>query len=71
MKSSIACFVAAVSKFLQKNKKFNGSISFLITGDEEGYAINGTKKVVDFLKKERKLIFVLLENLQIQTSLGK
>ena len=56
MKSSIACFVAAVSKFLQKNKKFNGSISFLITGDEEGYAINGTKKVVDFLKKKKEKI---------------
>ena len=56
MKSSIACFVAAVSKFLHKNKKFNGSISFLITGDEEGYAINGTKKVVDYLKKRREKI---------------
>ena len=33
MKSSIACFVSAVSKFLQSNSKFNGSISFLITGD--------------------------------------
>ena len=43
MKSSIACFMAAASKFF-KNQKFNGSISFLITGDEEGYAINGTKK---------------------------
>ncbi len=56
MKSSIACFVAAVSKFLQKNHKFNGSISFLITGDEEGYAINGTKKVVEYLKKKREKI---------------
>ena len=54
MKSSIACFVAATSNFLQKNRKFNGSISFLITGDEEGYAINGTKKVVDYLKKKRE-----------------
>ena len=44
MKSSIASFVSAVSKFLSKNKKFNGSISLLITGDEEGDAINGTKK---------------------------
>ena len=52
MKSSIACFVAAASKFLQKKRKFNGSISFLITGDEEGYAINGTKKVVEYLKKK-------------------
>ena len=58
MKSSIACFVSAVDKFLKSKSKFNGSISFLITGDEEGYAINGTKKVVEYLKKERKLIFV-------------
>ncbi len=56
MKSSIACFVAAVSNFLQKNQKFNGSISFLITGDEEGYAINGTKKVVEYLKKRKEKI---------------
>ena len=56
MKSSIACFVAAVSNFLKKNKKFNGSISFLITGDEEGYAINGTKKVVDYLKRKKEKI---------------
>ena len=56
MKSSIACFVAAVSKFLSKKKDFNGSISFLITGDEEGYAINGTKKVVKYLKKKREKI---------------
>ena len=52
MKSSIACFISAVDKFL-KNPNFPGSISFLI-GDEEGYAINGTKKVVDYLKKEKK-----------------
>ena len=56
MKSSIACFVSAVSKFLKDRSKFNGSISFLITGDEEGYAINGTKKVVDYLKMNREKI---------------
>ena len=55
MKSSIACFVSAVNKFLKKGK-FNGSISFLITGDEEGFAINGTKKVVDYLKKKKEKI---------------
>ena len=58
MKSSIASFVSAVGKFLDKNKNFNGSISLLITGDEEGDAINGTKKVVEYLKKEKKLISV-------------
>ena len=56
MKSSIACFVAAVSKYLKNNPKVNGSISFLITGDEEGEAINGTKKVVEYLKKKREKI---------------
>ncbi len=61
MKSSIAAFVSAVSIFLSKNKKFNGSISFLITGDEEGDAINGTKKVVDYLKnKKEKINFCLV-----------
>ena len=56
MKSSIACFVSAVSQFLNKNKYFNGSISLLITGDEEGDAVNGTKKVVKYLKKNREEI---------------
>ena len=56
MKSSIACFISAVSKYLKNNKKINGSISFLITGDEEGAAINGTKKVVDYLKRKKEKI---------------
>ena len=41
---------------LKKRKKFKGSISFLITGDEEGLAINGTKKVVDYLNRKREKI---------------
>ena len=56
MKSSIAAFVSAISIFVEKNRGFNGSISLLITGDEEGVAINGTKKVVDYLKKKREKI---------------
>ena len=56
MKSSIAAFVSAVSLFISKNNNFNGSISLLITGDEEGDAINGTKKVVDYLKKKKEKI---------------
>ena len=56
MKSSVAAFVSAVSTFLSKNRKFNGSISLLITGDEEGDAVNGTKKVVDYLKKRKEKI---------------
>ena len=56
MKASIACFVAAVSRFKVKNRKFKGSISLLITGDEEGLAINGTKKVVEYLKRKKEKI---------------
>ena len=61
MKSSIAAFVSALSLFLSKNKKINGSISLLITGDEEGAAVNGTKKVVEYLKrKKEKISFCLV-----------
>ncbi len=56
MKSSVAAFVSAVSIFLSKNLNFTGSISLLITGDEEGDAVNGTKKVVDYLKKKKEKI---------------
>ena len=61
MKSSIACFIAAISNFLEKNKKINGSISLLITGDEEAQAVNGTKKVVDYLiRKKEKINFCIV-----------
>jgi succinyl-diaminopimelate desuccinylase len=56
MKSSVAAFVSAVSNFILNKNKFNGSISLLITGDEEGVAINGTKKVVKYLKKKKEKI---------------
>ena len=56
MKSSIAAFVSAVSNFIENYSNFSGSISLLITGDEEGVAINGTKKVVEYLKKRKEKI---------------
>ena len=56
MKSSVAAFVSAVSNFISKGRRFNGSISLLITGDEEGVAINGTKKVVEYLRKKKEKI---------------
>ena len=56
MKSSIAAFVSAVSNHIKNKKEFKGSISFLITGDEEGVAINGTKKIVEYLKKKKEKI---------------
>ena len=58
MKSGIDAFIAAVSDFLKDNKNLKefGSISFIITSDEEGKAINGTKKVVDWLKGKSEII---------------
>ena len=56
MKSSIAAFVAAISNFIENYSDFKGSISLLVTGDEEGVAINGTKKVVEYLKKRKEKI---------------
>lgn len=50
MKGGIACFAAAVARYLEKNKELKGSISFLITGDEEGPSINGTGKLLEWAK---------------------
>jgi succinyl-diaminopimelate desuccinylase len=47
MKSAIAAFAAAAARHLEK--PLRGSISLLITGDEEGPAVNGTVKVLDWL----------------------
>ena len=51
MKGSIAAFAAAAIDFVKTTKKFKGSISFLITGDEEGPAINGTVKVLHWMRE--------------------
>ncbi|SCW36865.1 succinyldiaminopimelate desuccinylase [Rhizobium mongolense subsp. loessense] len=48
MKGGIACFVAAVSRYVEKHGNPKGSISLLITGDEEGPAINGTIKLLQW-----------------------
>lgn len=52
MKGSIASFVAAVSRYLDSNGNPPGSISLLITGDEEGPAINGTKRMLEALAEQ-------------------
>ncbi len=72
MKGSIACFVAALSQFKKMKPKFKGSISLLITGDEEAIAINGTKKVVEKLKKRKeKINFCLVGEPTNLTKLGQ
>jgi len=61
MKGSLASMVVATENFIKKNPNHNGIIAFLITSDEEGVAINGTAKVMDFLKdNNQKIDFCLV-----------
>jgi succinyl-diaminopimelate desuccinylase len=61
MKGAIAAFVAAVARFTAANAEgWNGSISLLITGDEEGPAINGTRKLLEWLEAKGERIDVCL-----------
>ena len=56
MKGGIACFLAAVEMHLDVNGAPKGSISFLITGDEEGPSINGTDKLLKWAAKRGEKI---------------
>lgn len=51
MKGAIAAFAAAASRAINAGV-VKGSLSFMITGDEEGPAINGTRKMLDWLKEQ-------------------
>lgn len=52
MKAAIAAFAGALSRFLaRRGPDFGGSVSLLITGDEEALAINGTRKVLGWLRE--------------------
>ena len=55
MKGGIAAWIAAVSRLLAEGEP-DGSLSFLITGDEEGPALHGTKRVVQTLMAEGETI---------------
>lgn len=59
MKSAIAAFVTAAARAMDKDL-VRGSISMLITGDEEGPAINGTRKMLDWLRDRSEQIDVCL-----------
>ena len=51
MKGCTAASMVSVFKFIKENKDFNGTISFIITGDEEADSVNGVKKFVNWLKE--------------------
>ena len=50
MKGGIAAFLAAVARYVGKHGAPRGRLSFLITGDEEGPAVNGTEKLLDWAR---------------------
>lgn len=57
MKGGLACFLAATMRHIEKTAgRLPGTISFLITGDEEGPSINGTAKVLDWLRENGERI---------------
>ncbi len=72
MKGAVAAFIAAVDVFLtRRGGQFDGSISLLITGDEEGPSINGTRKVLDWLaERDERLDHCLVGEPTNPESLG-
>ena len=56
MKGGLASMVTATEKFIKENPNHKGRIAFLITSDEEGVAVNGTVKVIDYLKANKQKI---------------
>lgn len=56
MKGSLAAMISATTQFIQSHKNFPGRIGFLLTSDEEGPGINGTKKVMEYLQAKNVII---------------
>ena len=56
MKGGLASMVTATENFVNENPNHNGTIAFLITSDEEGVAVNGTVKVMEYLKENNQKI---------------
>src|SRR3954467_8166770 len=50
MKGGVACMMAAALAYLADHPDFSGSIGFLVTGDEEGPAVNGTVKLLEWAR---------------------
>lgn len=55
MKGNIACFIAALSAYIEAHGQPQGSVSLLITGDEEGAAVDGTVKVLGWMNDNGQL----------------
>jgi succinyl-diaminopimelate desuccinylase len=56
MKSGLAAMLTAVEQFVREHPRHRGTIAFLITSDEEGPSVDGTKRVVELLKSRGQRI---------------
>ena len=56
MKGSIAAMLTACERFIAQHPQHQGSLAFLITSDEEGPAVDGTVKVVEWLQQRQQTI---------------
>ncbi|MEO5352960.1 MAG: succinyl-diaminopimelate desuccinylase [Magnetococcus sp. XQGC-1] len=73
MKGGVAAMLAAAARFLQRNPRFpeENSLSFLITGDEEGVAVDGTVRVLEWLRsRQERLDYCLVGEPTCMQSLG-
>lgn len=71
MKGSLAAMVVATERFLATNPELTGDIAFLITSDEEGPFINGTKRVIEVLEsRQEKIKWCLVGEPSSTQSLG-
>jgi succinyl-diaminopimelate desuccinylase len=72
MKGAVACYVAAALQYIAgRGGKAKGSLSFLITGDEEGASVNGTIKLLGWLKERgEKLDACVVGEPSSQTAVG-
>jgi len=71
MKSGLSCMVIAAEEFVKKYPDHKGTLAFLVTSDEEGPALHGTRKVVEYLlEKEWPLTYALVGEASSNQQLG-
>ncbi len=71
MKSGLAAMVTATEEFVERHPEHRGSIAFLITSDEEGPSVDGTRRVVEVLRQRNEIIdWYLVGEPSSENSLG-
>ncbi|WP_341787358.1 succinyl-diaminopimelate desuccinylase [Rickettsia endosymbiont of Cantharis rufa] len=71
MKGTIACFLAASLDFIKNNTDFKGSVSFLLTSDEEGKAKHGTKEMLQYIYDQgQKIDFAIVGEPTCEKEIG-